>query len=433
MFTIGLYYHLFSEDNMNSDESAAIADYDPNHPHIVYANHLKKHMPMLAIFKIQDDDMTILCYGAAISLALSGQATFQYSDIERILGHIEKETRTKIIHYLRKYKWLVDNTTSWELSDAARKFINFAAGPLSANDLSLSQEINIARKQADMADDYNLDKEQAIMHFKISFSSLYHVAEKLRQILQKKSRREVMEVVNTEGKKIIDAINEVRKLLRKKHSQMYDFRTQDEYFTVVSDIQGLAPQILLIASEDIQANSKSIGKYISMTMVEEFLTNASLEELVDLLNNNFSSPRASQQLNEYALKIAALEFLSKSRDYSEPTPPPDIVDYKEEEMLVSKRKNPLEALYQELCVKMSDQTELPIEEVLFGMDDTFGYCVHRTGQFIKLYDDLIKEAIEAVRRKVFFRPRITSDFKELEHGAIETMSDSYIRKEVQNE
>lgn len=165
MSIIEIYYLDISEVSMIS-EQLIISDYDTPHPHIVYAKHLEKHLDMFGIFKIQNDQMIILCYSAAVSLALSGQAMFQYTDLERILGHIEKDTRTKIIHYLKKHKWLVDNITSYELSEAARKFLNFASGPLPANDLSLSQELNISRKQAELSDDYNLDEEQSMKLFK---------------------------------------------------------------------------------------------------------------------------------------------------------------------------------------------------------------------------------------------------------------------------
>lgn len=414
-------------------EQPAIPDYETPHPHILYAKQLEEHLDMFGIFKIQNDHMIILCYSAAVSLALSGHAMFQYSDLDRILGHIEKDTRTKVIHYLKKHKWLVDNVTSYELSEAARKFLNFASGHLLANDLSISQELNLSRKQAELSEDYNLNEEQSMMHFKISFSGLYQVAERLRQILQKKSRRDIVEIINSEGKKILRSIEDIRNILRKKHAIKYDFKTQQEYFSVVSDIMQLVPQILIIGKEEIQANSKSIGKYITMTMVEDYLSGAGLEELVELLTGNFATPRVSQQLNEQALKLAAIEFLNQVRDYSEPTPPPVIVDFEEEDMVVNKRENPLEILYQELCLKMANHQERPLEDVLFGVDDTFGYAVHRTGQFIKLYDDLLKEANEGSRRNILFQPRITTHFIDLIQGPIERMSESYIRKEVKDE
>lgn len=54
------------------EQTKLIQDYCLTHPDVEYAKQLESHLDMFDIFKIQNDQMIILCYSAAITLVTSG-------------------------------------------------------------------------------------------------------------------------------------------------------------------------------------------------------------------------------------------------------------------------------------------------------------------------------------------------------------------------
>lgn len=411
---------------MKIEDDVKAGDYNLNHPDILAAKKVEQYYYLFEIFKIQDPRTISLVLAGARTIA-NRLGTFSNADLEHYLGYMKKTNRIRVVNYLKKHGWIVHNGIDYEMPSHVRSFLVFLFSSFVRGNMSIAEQIRAISAEADMAENYNIGEEAEATYY-MGMKALVHWRDYMKRVLQKRSRREIAEIFQG-SKDISDAIRSLQKGLKKKKDNLFSsLSKQQEIHELASEILELLAGVLNVALDSIRGDAKSIGEYITPTMVEEFLHNAPLDFLAQLSVKNFASPKQVLQLREETVASKAMAFFARRPEIDPNVPPPPVVNFVEEEIITERLQNPLELLYQELTVKMEGRQEAPFEEMLFKEEDGFGMAMYRTGQMVKLSIELQSPDISTGKTDAF-RIQVYETFKELPKGPVAEMSDTVIRKE----
>jgi len=415
-------------DNESSQDSSQemslnqLDDYHLNHPDINEAKKLEEHFKLFDIFRVRNPQMITLILAGSKSIATTlGQFTLE--EANNILGYMKKSNRDKVIRELSKNGWIVSDGFYYRMPGRVRSLLVHIFTSLARGELTTAEEIKLITFEAEMAENYGLDEEQAAANITMAFRQLSYWEQVLEQILQKRSRREVAKIAE-ESKDIRNAIRLVKDEISKKRN-IFAKTGYDDFFNVTSLLTDHFTQILQMAIQYSREDGKAMGKYISMEMIEEILHEASLEALASFTFKNFSAPKQVLQLREETLQSRTIAFFNNQKELIVDTPAPEPVDIVEEELIVENKQNPLEIFYQEVLLKMGERLQAPMEEVIFEPTQNYGVAMYKTGQLIKLTREL-KELEENHPRKGAMTLEVREKFKELPYGPVATVSECYI-------
>lgn len=412
---------------MKHDAIPKIEDYDLNHPDLKAAKKLEEHYILFEIFNIQDPRVITLVLAGARTIA-NNFGTFSYLELDNLLGYMSKNNRSKVINYLKKFNWIVFNGIDFEMPGYVRSLLVFLFSSLIRGDLSISEQIRVVSKEAELSEYYNFgdDREKEDLFYLTLKGSLIYWRDYMQRTLQKRSRRELLKIIRESGE-IIQTVRELQKGLRKKKDGLFsNLSKQQEVHELISKIIEYISEILHLEIEGIRENAKAIGEYIRPEMLEDFLRNSAMDRLSDLAIKNFASPKQVLQFREETVVTKTEAFVHNQPEVQEVTPPPPLVDFIEEEMITERAVNPLELLYHEIIVTMGETQRAPSEEILFNTDDNFGMAMYRTCQMIRLATELPSDE----KKEEKLNLEINDRFKQLRSGPVAEMSESYITKVV---
>ncbi|AIF53530.1 hypothetical protein [Pelosinus sp. UFO1] len=406
-------------------------DYELNQPDITAAKKLEEHYALFDIFKIRDTQLVTLILAAARTLA-GKFGTMTNSEIDSALSYMKKQTRVQVIKHLRDAGWLQYNGVDFEMPDRARSLVHFMFTSLPRGDMSFSQSLRLDEHEAGSGSFYNLDEdEKENLYFLRLLSGLRNKCDDMQRILQKKDRRRIWKIFH-EGQEIIAEVSRLRKNLKKSHLNIFSNSEKEfEIHTLLSQMIDLVSQIVRMGQELVSENSKSIGEFITPDMLDDYLRNASVELLSGLTRDTFASLKQVSQLREETIETKTLSLLNdQPEEIIEITPPPEIVDFIEEEFIIEKVKNPLELLYHEIAAKMRDVDCTALDELLFDHGDKFGIALYRTGQAVQLTHEL--STIDGLGREWKFNMDVRDVFRQ-SIGPVEEMNDVSIFKDKRGE
>ncbi|MBN7772639.1 hypothetical protein [Clostridium aminobutyricum] len=402
-------------------------DYHLNHPDINEAKRLEEYFKLFDIFRGRNPQMITLIFAGAKSIATT-LGHFTMEEANNILGYMKKSNRDKVIRELSKSGWIVSDGFHYRMPGRVRSLLIHIFASLARGELTTAEEIKLITFEAEMAENYGLDEEQAASNITMAFRQLSYWDQVLEHIIQKRSRREVAKIAE-ESKDIRDAIRLIKEEVSKKKN-VFAQTGYDDFFNVTSLLTDHFTQILQMAIQYSREDGKAMGKYISMEMIEETLHEASLEGLASFTFKNFSASKQVLQLREETLQSRTIAFFNNQKELIIDTPAPEPVDIVEEELIVENKQNPLEIFYQEVLLKMEERLQVPMEEVIFEPAQNYGVAMYKTGQLIKLTREL-KELEEELHKEAMIL-EVRENFKELEYGPVETVSECYVRR-LENE
>ncbi|MBP2642027.1 MAG: hypothetical protein H6Q66_2978 [Firmicutes bacterium] len=401
-------------------------DYDSQHDHIVAAKKLEPYYPLFEVFRTRDIKMVTLILAARTIYETLG--TFSYFELDKTLSYLHKKSRQQVIDYLRKSRWIEYNGIDYEMSDRVKSFIYFIFTSLDRNDLSISQTIDLSLAEAEMSSMYNYSEDVAEdLYVGKLFSALNNQNGRLDRIIHKRDRQQIWKIVtSSEGKDIVKSIKTIQKKMKDTHSGIFaSIQKQQDIHELCSQLLNKISQLGEICNELLGENTRSIGEYITPDMLDAYLVKASIEQLAGIAEPYFAAPKQVMQLREETIIAKAITlFNNQPEDYVETTPPPEPVSFVEEEVVSEIAGNPLDMLYHQIVTRIGIKREEDIDDLLFENMDTFGRAVYRTGQTIKLCQDL-ESTPDRKDHKITFEVR--DEMKSIYYGPVEEMNRTTVK------
>ena len=414
---------MLSQKNLRED------DYDSSHDHIVAAKKLEPYYPLFEVFRTRDTKMVTLILAAARTI-YETLGTFSYFELDQALSYLHKKNRQQVIDHLRKSQWIEYNGVDYEMSDRVKSFIYFIFTSLDRNDLSISQTIDLSLAEAEMSSMYNYSEDVTEeLYVGKLFSALTNQNDRLNRIIHKRDRQQIWKIVTSrEGKDIVKSIKTIQKKMRDTHSGAFtSLQKQQDIHDLCSQLLNKISQLGEICNEMIGENTRSIGEYITPDMLDAYLAKASIEQLAGIAEPHFAAPKQIMQLREETIIAKATTlFNNQPDDYVETTPSPEPVSFIEEDVVSEIAGNPLDLLYHQIIVKMGIKREKDIDDLLFDNMDTFGMAVYRTGQTIKLCQE-IEAKPDVKENKITFE--VKDVMKSIDYGPVEEMNRTIVKCE----
>ena len=401
------------------------SDYDLAHKDIVMIKSIEKHLKLFDIFKIRNTQLIILILAGAKTLA-SEAGRFSIEEAQEYLSYMSKRSRDRVIRELQDKGWIVFDGFDYEVPGKVRSFLSSMFLSFAKENLSIEEQIKTTVMLAEFADEFNMNEEQTESLKKMGFRELSVWKDYLERVIQKKSRREILEIgKQTQG--IIRVIKDTQKTLN-SNRRIFARVRYDEFFDVTSSILDLTTQILSMAIQFQRESQKGLGEFISPEMIEAALHDAPKEILANFAEKNFSAPKQVFQLREEIIESRTRAFFEHEKEEIIATPPPEPVDIIEEEMIIDGMQNPMELFYQEIVLKMKLKDQAPMDELLFKDIDRFGLAMYKTGQLIKLTGELRSNKEPETKGKEVFELEVNDSYKKLAEGPVEIVTECNLRR-----
>lgn len=410
-------------DDYNIEE--AKNDYDLSHKDIIMVRSIERHLKLFEIFKLRNAQMIILILAGAKTLA-SEAGRFSLEEAQKYLGYMSKRTRDKVIRELLEKGWIIFDGFDYEVPGKVRSFLSSMFLSFAKENLSMEEQIKTTVMLADFVDEFNMDDEQTESIKNMGFRELSVWKGYLERVIQKKSRREILEIgKQTQG--IIKVIKDTQKTLNSSR-KIFGRAKYDEFFNVTSSILDLTTQILSMAIQFQRESQKGLGEFISPEMIEAALHDGPIEVLADFAEKNFSAPKQVYQLREEIVGSRTRAFFENEKEEIIATPPPEPVEIIEEEMIIDRVQNPMELFYQEIVLKMKSKDEAPMDEILYKDIDSFGQAMYKTGQILKLTSELKNNKNPEITGKEVFGLKVNDAYKKLLEGPVEMVTECHITR-----
>lgn len=412
-------------DHEDENVEEAKNDYDLSHKDIVMVKNIEKHLKLFEIFRLKNSQLITLILAGAKTLA-SEAGRFSMEEAQKHLSYMSKRTRNKVIKELAQKCWIEFDGFDYEVPGKVRSFLSSMFLSFAKENLSMEEQIKTTVMLAEFVDEFNMDIEQTESIKNIGFRELSVWKGYLERVIQKKSRREILEI-GKQMQGIIKVIKNTQKILNSNRN-IFNRAKYDEFFDVTSIILDLTTQILSLAIQFQRESQKGLGEFISPEMIEIALHEASKEALASFAEKNFSAPKQVYQLREEIIESRTRAFFENEKEEIIATLPPEPVDIIEEEMISERIENPMELFYQEIVMKMKLKDEAPMDEILFNNIDNFGQAMYKTGQLIKLTSELRNNEEEEVSGKELFRLKVNDAYKKLAECPVDVVTECLIRR-----
>lgn len=398
-----------------------INDYDLSHKDIVMVKNIEKHFRLFDIFKLRNPQMITLILAGAKTLA-SEAGRFSIEEAQNYLGYMSKKNRERVIKELLDKGWIGFDGFDYEVPGKVRSFLSSMFLSFAKETLSMEEQIKTTVMLAEFVDEFNMSEEEAESIRNMGFRELAVWNDYLERVIQKNSRREVLDIgKHTQG--IIKVISDTQQKLNSNRG-LFGRAQFDEFFDLTSSLLNLTTQVLSKAIQFQRESQKGLGEFISQEMVESALLDAPIEVLASFSEKNFSSSKQVYQLREEIIDSRTRAFFENKKEEIIITPPPIAVDIVEEDVF-DPIQNPLETFYQEIAVKMKSKETAPMEEILFQDINSFGQAMYKTGQLLKLSRELEADDPEIAKKDVF-RLIVKDSYKALSEGPVEIVTECHV-------
>lgn len=429
----GRYYMAYSVDtakeinlvSYNENNIEEKSDYDLAHKDILMIKSIERHLKLFDIFKLRNPQMIVLILAGAKTLA-SEAGRFTLEEVNRYLNYMNKKNRDKVFKELLDKGWIIFDGFDYEVPGKIRSFLSSMFLSFAKDNLSMEEQIRTTVMLSDFADEFNMDDDQTESIKNIGFRELSVWKDYLERVIQRKSRREVIEIgKQTQG--IIKVIKETQKTLN-SNRKIFGREKYNEFFDVTSSILDLMTKILDLAIQYQRESQKGLGEFISPEMVEAAIFEASKETLSSIAEKNFSAPKQVYQLREEIIESRTKAFFEHEKEEIVSTPPPEPVEIIEEEVIIDKVQNLMELFYQEVVIKMHSKKEAPMEEILYNDIESFGQAMYKTGQLLKLTGELKNSESSEIIGRELFELSVNDNYKELVRCPVEMVTECHLRR-----
>lgn len=398
----------------------SISDYDLSQLDIVQAKKIEPYYKILKLFSLRNDETITLCIAAFRTLARSTAGVFTREEVDQVLSYVSNSMRSKIFRTLLDYEWVISNGIRYEIPERVRNFHIFMSSALASEEEDYGKMIGVSSAMSDLDDAVGTDEETSLENFRISIGTLHKIREELKRVLDQKSSSAAREALY-KSENVRNEMDKLERKLRKRNRKRYLFNLTTMVRAICADIINLHQDLMNFIHQDIQANARSFGQYLTPEQIAEFLHKCSLEQMTKLIKKNYSSSHQMLLVTKDELLQRGLSYLRREPEIQEPTPPPPEADIQRREIVIQQQEGATVSFYKELTDKLQIESEMPLHEVV--VEDSFGNTLLRTGLLIT-----VRHEIVYMPEKTQFDIVLEDEILSLIDGPIENITKGTVKK-----
>ncbi|PQP82224.1 hypothetical protein C0Q44_21545 [Paenibacillus sp. PCH8] len=370
-------------DGVTSSDSEK--DYNLPHTDIIKAKEIEKYYELFRIFTTRDKEKITLCLSSIRTLARETDGIFSKEEMDQALSYLNIDTRNQVIKTIVKYGWIISNGVRYQFPERMRHMLMFLFNVFVGEMDSFNREIALSLAVSDLDEIAGVDEETSTESLQIAFGTLRRIKTEFINCLEQRSPVEGRNLL-IKGKDFHETIGKIEDRLKKINKSSYHYTQTTEVRGLLAEIMKLSQELHEFIQQDIQANARSFGQYLTPEQVEEFLHEAPLDLLAGLIQKNFSSPRKPSFLSREELNRKAINYLENKPETQELSPPPPITEIVERRYEVSNYEGASNLFHKEIMSKLMFNSPFPLQDIL--IKNNYGETVFRTGLLTTLKYDL---------------------------------------------
>lgn len=382
-------------------------DFEGLNDDLIQAKKIAPFFKFLKLFSLSNDETLTLCIAAFRTLAAKTEGFFSREQMYKVLSYLEPKTASRIFELLHKYEWITNNGISYEIPDKVRYFGMFLISTLSDTEENYAKMIAVPTLMSELDDLVGSDEETSNSNIYLLIGSLKKVKSELESVLEQRSTEAAREALN-KSQNIRLQIENIYRRMKSRNKNKYQFVITTLVHEVCAEIIYLHQELLNFIHDDIQANAKSFGEYLTPEQVSEALHKFSVKEMSEIIQNNFASLHESNFISKKEFETKALDFLERKIEYRGPTPPPPIVEIKKREVLIKQEETDASKFYSGIFGNIKENCEIPLKEVIIG--ENYGESIYRAGLLVTCRHDI--DSIVSNNSFEILNDRILEEIKE---------------------
>ncbi|MFF2910231.1 hypothetical protein [Paenibacillus sp. NPDC057934] len=369
----------------SENTSSLKQDYELAHSDIMKAKEIEKYHELFRLFMTRDKEKITLCLAAVRTLARETEGIFSREEMDHVLSYLNVETRTYVIKTIVKYGWIVSNGIRYQFPERMRYMMMFLFNVFVGEMNSFRQEIALSLAVSELDEIVGVDEETSAQSLQMAFGTLRRIKVEFQSCVEQKSPVEARNLL-VKGKDFHETIEKIEDKLNKINRNSYHYTQTTEVRRMLAEIMRLSQELHEFVQQDIQANARSFGQYLTPEQVEEFLHLASVERLAGLVQRNFSSPRKPYFLSGEELCRRGFDYLENKPEIQDFTSAPPITEIIERHFDEINSNGASDMFYKEIMNKLSQRSPVPLQEMV--IQNNFGETVFRTGLLTTLRNEL---------------------------------------------
>lgn len=389
-------------------------DYDLRQDDILKAKEIEKYHELFRLFTARDTEKITLCIAAVRTLARETDGIFSREDMDRVLSYLNTDTRVYVIKRIVKYGWIVSNGIRYQFPERMRHMMMFLFGVFNGEGDSFNREISVSLAVSDLDEVAGSDEQTSANNLQIAFGTLKSIRSQFTSSLEQRSPVEARKLL-IRSRDIHEAMEKIEDRLKKINRNSYQYTQTTGIRVITAEIMRLSQELHEFIQQDIQANARSFGQYLTPEQVEEFLHTAPLELLTRLVQNNFSAPLKPHFLSQEELIRRGSNYLDNKPEIQELTPPPPITEIVERQFEAMNSEGAANLFYKELMVELNVISPIPLHKVV--IKNNFGETLFHTGLLTT-----IRHEIDEELDKKTFEIYVDNATIELEGGFIDRIT-----------
>ncbi|MHC1682919.1 MAG: hypothetical protein AB6733_08225 [Clostridiaceae bacterium] len=370
---------------LNFNNTVLTYKYDKTNQFYEEASKIEPYFKVFKLFSIKDEDIIKLCIASIRVLAVNTQGYFTRIEAIKELSFMEIDLAKKIFNYLEKYEWIVNNGVNYELPDKIRYFAMFVISALSSRDENYDQMLAVPLLMSELDEVLDSSEEISISNIKVLIGALGKVKSELKSVLEQKNTDSARIALRKSGN-VRTQIDNIQKVIKRKNKKKYQYIITNMVQSICAEIINLHQDLLSFIHDDIQANSKAFGKYLTPEQIAEFLHKCPIEKMALLSEKNFSSPHQVMLITKAELEKRGGDYLTRKIEFQEATQPPPVAEIVKRRVIVSKNDSDVNKFYEELFFNKETDYEIPIKDLV--VKETYGKSLYRAGLLIILKQDI---------------------------------------------
>lgn len=372
-------------NDFNSNQTISTNNYDRANQFYEEATKIEPYFKVFKLFSIKDDDIIKLCISSIRILAINTQGYFTRNEAIKELSFMDIDLAKKIFNYLEKYEWIVNNGVNYELPDKIRYFAMFVISALSTRNENYDQMLAVPLLMSELDEVLDSTEEISISNIKVLIGALGKVKSELKSVLEQKNTESARTALMKSGN-VRTQIDNIQKVIKRKNKRKYRYIITNMVQSICADIINLHQDLLSFIHDDIQANSKSFGKYLTPEQIAEFLHKCSIEKMSLTIEQSFSSPHQVMLITKAELESRGGDYLTRKIEFQEATQPPQVAEIEKRKVIVSNNDSDINKFYEELFSDKENDYEIPIKDLV--VKGTYGNSLYRAGLLIILKQDI---------------------------------------------
>lgn len=371
--------------DFNFNQVISTNNYDTTNQFYEVASKIEPFFKVFKLFSIKDDEIIKLCISAIRILAINTQGYFTRNEAIKELSFMNIDLAKKVFGYLERYEWIINNGVNYELPDKIRYFDMFVVSVLSNGHENYNQALAVPLAMSELDEVLESSEEISVSNIKVLIGALDKVKLELKSVLEQKNT-ESARMALRKSVNVRIQIDNIQKAIKRKNKKKYQYIITNMVQSICAEIINLHQDLLSFIHDDIQANSKSFGKYLTPEQIAEFLHKCSMERMSSLVEKNFSSPHQLTLITKAELERRGGDYLTRKIEFQEATQPPPVVEIEKRKISVDNNDSDIIKFYDELFLNHEEDYKVPLKDIV--VSETYGSSLYRAGLLIIMKQDI---------------------------------------------